>query len=191
MSYNNNDRIPWANDLRRVDTGLSEWMAPPAVVRQARRDYLRAMLWMQECRLYPWSQQARGARKYLSAAYLKRHLGILQREQAMNEPCFVDVLRADHQVNIRYFSKDGSRCLVIDRQSQRRMATYDYYDQRRLHTQDLGACAVVFQLNYDLPDERWKIAAFIQRLPGGWDSAALAEYLDWMPNNSGFVGRDN
>lgn len=185
------DRIPWANDLRRVDSGLPEWMAPMAVVRAARRDYLRALSWMQERRLYPQQQQAKGARYYMSGAYLKRYQAVLQREQATSDPYFVDVLRADHQVAIRHFSSDGGKCLAIDRQSQRRMATYDYYDQRRLQTQDLGECTLVYQLAYSLQDERWKLNTFIQRLPEGWDSASMRDYLSWMLDSMPFVGRDS
>jgi hypothetical protein len=71
------------------------------------------------------------------------------------------------------------------------MATYDYFEQRRLQTQDLGACTLVYQLEYSVEDERWKISAYIQRLPEGWDSASMRDYLAWMPDGSPYVGRDS
>ena len=146
---------------------------------------------MQENRLSHWLHQAKAAPRYLSHQQLKHCYKVLRSEQLGNAPCCVDVLRADHHVSIRHFSEDGGRCLVIDQQSHRRMATYDYTSQTRLHTQDLGDCTLVYQMHYDLGDHHWKIAAFIQQMPTGWDHPSVSRLLEWMPDTPRRMGRDN
>jgi uncharacterized protein (DUF427 family) len=94
---------------------------------------------------------------YLSGKQLQRHQTIVQQYRIAAEPQIVSVLRADHRVYVRHFSEDAERCLVIDQQTQRRMATYDYERQSRLHTQDLGESTLVVEMLYDLRNRRWKI----------------------------------
>lgn len=177
MALNSSNPVPWLHKLRRVNAGAAhkaEWMAPDEVVAQVRADYLAAVHWLQETMLRPaevWSIQAE---RYLTGPYLKRYQDWC-RQRLQSEPRFLGILRADHQVQVRHFSDDGVRCLVIDVQTQRRMATYDVRAQKRLHTQDLGSYAAVYQLRYDTAGKRWKLEAFIQDLPAGWTSANPAE----------------
>ncbi|NWG15598.1 MAG: hypothetical protein HXY41_03105 [Chloroflexi bacterium] len=137
-------------------------MAPEEVVAQVCAHYLEIVQWMQE-RMIKGSPRCPGDEAfYLAGAYLK-HARILY-----SQGRFAGVLRADHQVQVRYFSEDGRRCLVIDHQTQRRMATYDRRAGVRLHTQDLGDGMMIFQMVYDSNLHRWKLEAFIQELPPGW-----------------------
>ncbi len=194
MSLNGNNRVPWSDKLRRVRAGVpnrAEWMAPDPVVDQVRHDYLMALDWLQDSALHAWSQQRRHAALFLSDSFLKQYLGILRRYETARTPRCIAVLRADHQVMVRRFSEDGEQCLIIDQQLQRRMATYDYDSRTRLHTQDLGNCAVVYQMAYDKKRQRWQIAAFIQRLPLGWGNPRVNRHLDVLADLPASFGRDS
>lgn len=165
-ALNNSESIPWVRQLRRLHAGAArkaEWMAPEEVVAQVRAHYLETLQWMQSLEMLESPRQPGDDACYLDGACLKRFRALCGQGQAR----FAGVLRADHQVQVRYFSEDGRRCLVIDRQTQRRMATYDRRTGVRLHTQDLGDGAVVYQMVYDGRARRWKIETFIQELPSG------------------------
>ena len=194
MSLDNRGRVPWSDQLHRIHAGVphkAEWMAPQAVLRRVRSDYLAASDWMQESVLRGWSYQWSKAAHYLADGYLKQYRKVLQhRHHAAGTLC-VGVLRADHRVTVRHFSEDGKRCFVIDHQMQRRMATYDYTSQTRLHTQDMGDCAVVFQMTFDEQEQQWKIAAFVQQLPQGWDSPKLMPHIEVLAKLPRAAGRDN
>jgi hypothetical protein len=99
----------------------------------------------------------------------------------------VGVLRAHHQISVRRFSDDGLSCLLIDRQSERRMATYDYWTKQRIHTQDLGSSALVFRMQFDRYTGRWKVDEFIQQLPIGWETlpGATLRLMDALPEAAG------
>ncbi|NWF68179.1 MAG: hypothetical protein HXY40_03760 [Chloroflexi bacterium] len=166
-------QVPWEARLLRVHAGVAgkaEWMAPEKVVEEVRRDYLAAVNWLQESVLGQWMPQWNAAPTFLSGAFLRRYQMILMDYRTNGQPRCVGILRADHFVEVRHFSEDGQRCLVIDRQSVRRMATYDARTHTRLHTQDLGDGTLVYQMVYDSGTRRWKIENFIQELPTGWGS---------------------
>ena len=188
-------QVPWIGKMRRVQAGNAngaEWMAPDEVVEQVRADYLAAIQWLQNSQLASWAHQWSGASLHLSGMLLKRHQQILMQYRSGSMPRFVGVLRADHRVEVRHFSDDGERCVVIDHQADRRMATYDPHTQERVMTQDLGAGAVVYQMRYDATDRRWKLEAFVQELPHGWGSGKAVRRLrefSAMPTHT--VGRDN
>jgi hypothetical protein len=190
MSLNGKNRVPWSNKLRRLHVSVPEWMAPAPVVKQVRNDYLGALDWLQASALKSFSHQSAAAPLYLSGRQLRRHRTIIQQYQNIAPPQVVAVLRADHRVYVRRFSEDGERCLVIDQQTQRRMATYDYERQSRLHTQDLGDSTLVYEMVYDLNARRWKIDSFIQQLPAGWDSPSVIRHLEWMAEAPPHTGRD-
>ncbi|MDX1993783.1 MAG: hypothetical protein SF029_15450, partial [bacterium] len=101
------------------------------------------------------------------------------------------ILRCIHQVEVRHFSEDGERCLVIDRQTSRRMATYDYLNRSRVTTQDLGDGTVVYEMVYDKQGQRWKVNAFIQELPLGWESASKRKRIRLHSVLPPTIGRDN
>jgi hypothetical protein len=194
MSFNGTGQVPWANKLKRVHAGVArkaEWIAPDDVVAQARIDYLAAVNWLQESMLSSWEQRWENAPAYLSGKYLKRYQTILNHYRVSGNPFCVGVMRADQQVTVRHFSEDGQRCLIIDRQSQRRMATYDYFKQTRISTQDLGSGIVVYQMLYDQNARRWKIENFIQELPTGWDDYRKSQRIRTLSALPTVIGRDH
>lgn len=178
--------------MRRIRAGVAskaEWMAPDDVVDCVREDYLAAVRWMGDNMLASWPHQWSGALNYLSGPYLKRfRMGtpFLSGERSRA----VGILRADHQVTVRCFSEDGESCLVIDHQSQRRMATYDARTHERVMTQDLGDGALVYGMRYDVESGRWKIHDFIQELPPGWGEQPRGRIRE-MTALPSTLGRDN
>jgi hypothetical protein len=192
MFIGNAGQVPWSKRLHRVHAGVAgkaEWMAPEKVIQEVSRDYLSAMRWLQESVLGHWSHQWSSAPSFLSGTYLKRYQAILMDYRGRGVPRCLGVLRADHHIEVRHFSEDGERCLVVDHQVGRRMATYDSRTLTRLHTQDLGDSAVVYQMVYDAEASRWKIENFVQELPLGWGShARRIRLLSALPET---VGRDN
>ncbi len=194
MSMYGKSRVPWAAQLRRLHAGVSEkaeWMAPDTVIQQVRSDYLLALDWLHDSALKNWTHRWTYAPLYLSGAYLKAHQLNLQQQRQITGFRGEGVLRADHNVDIRYFSEDGERCLVVDSQTQRRMATYDPVTRARLHTQDLGDCAVVYRMNYDTRSQRWKIESFVQQLPSGWGNPKIARKIKVLGELTDLAGRDN
>lgn len=166
-------------------------MTPEAVVNQVRSDYLTAINWLHNSPLLERSRQWAMSVVYLDGAFLKRYQRIVVLNQSAAEPSVLNVLRADHQVQVRHFSEDGGRCLVIDTQTQRRMATYHAQSRERLHTQDLGECSQVYQMVYDTAGRRWKIASFIQELPGGWNPLRSTRHIHLLSSLATSSGRDN
>jgi hypothetical protein len=155
------------------------------VVNQVRLEYLAAVEWLH---VNAWSRSSSDAAHYLAGTYLKQYQLLRQKRGGSNMLPYVGVLRADHRVIVRHFSEDGRRCLVIDHQVQRRMATYERKTRTRLHTQDMGDCALVYQMIYDNGNRHWKIAAFIQQLPQGWRSSQQIDLVTDLPSAA---GRDN
>lgn len=194
MAFNETGQVPWANKLKRIHAGVAhkaEWMAPDDVVAQVRVDYLGALGWLQDSTLNSWSQRWDGAPLYLTGKYLVRYQKILNHYRLSGAPFCVGILRADHQVQVRHFSEDGQRCLVVDRQTQRRMATYDYFHHTRIHTQDMGDGVVVYQMMYDQDVHRWKIENYIQELPTGWGDHRKSQHIHMLSALPTVIGRDN
>lgn len=194
LSLSGKGQVPWSNKLRRVNAGVArkaEWMAPDDVIQQVGSDYLAAIRWLQESAMLSWSQQSAGAAVYLTGDALQRQQKLLAQYRRSRAPYCLGVLRCDHQIEVRLFSEEGERCLVVDCQSQRRMATYDHQSQRRLHTQDLGDGAVVYQMLYDNNTKRWKIEKFIQELPLGWTHHKTSRRIQLLSVLPTVVGRDN
>ena len=194
ISLHGRSRVPWSTKLQRIHAGVfqkAEWMAPDTVLFQVRSDYLGALQWLHDSALKDWSHQLSYAPLYLSGSFLKRHQRLLKQNASSRGPHCIGILRADHQVEVRYFSEDGERCLVIDSQTQRRMATYDLASRERLHTQDLGSCTMVYQMVYDTRTRRWKIDSFIQELPLGWGNPKLVRHIKVQAELPTPAGRDN
>ncbi len=190
MALNNSGRIPWGGKMRRLNAGVAhqaEWMAPDAVVQQVRAQYLDAINWLHESALLSWAQQWSAASDYLAGNYLKRYRNLLLTQRESKTVQFSGVLRADHVVEARSFSETGATCLIVDHQSQRRMATYNRRTQQRLHTQDLGDGALVFVMLYDAKESRWKIGSFVQELPIDWRARPTIQEAT-LP---GAIGRDD
>lgn len=189
MSVNNAGQIPWRDKMRRLRAGAAqkpEWMAPDDVVQQVRAHYLDATHWLNDSMLMSWAQQWAGAPQHLSGSFLKRFRNLLLTQRDAKGTQLTGVLRADHTIEVREFSENGGFCLVIDQQTERRMATYNRKNHQRLHTQDLGDGVVVYAMLYDAADGRWKIGGFLQELPMDWRAHATTQF----PHVPGNIGRD-
>ncbi len=190
ITLNSSNPVPWFHKLRRLNAGAAhkaEWMAPDEVTAQVHADYLAAIHWLQESSFHSVEALLPQAAHYLTGSCLKRHQDWC-RQYRSAPPRFWGVLRADHQIQVRHFSDDGARCLVVDRQTQRRMATYDLRTQKRLHTQDLGSYTAIYQLKYDMQAKRWKLETLIQELPAGWERAQSPQRViisTSLPQSSG------
>jgi len=164
MTVNNTGSLPWHDRMRRLD---SEWLAPQDVLTQVRSHYLEVVEWMHNSLLTRSARLWSMSGSYLSGAYWQRCQDFL-RDQ-VKYPRTLGVIRADHRLDVRYFSRTGAVCHVIDYQIGRRMASYEPTHMTRIGTQDLGDGADVYLMRYDARDRRWKIDAFVQELSMTWN----------------------
>ncbi len=163
--------------LQRLHPGVAnraEWMAPRETVERVQADYLAAQGWALETILTSYPVYLRELPRYFTGAALAEQVRAVAGTLQQHGPRFVGVLRAHHQLQVRRFSEDGLSCCLLDHQSERRMATYDYWTKRRLHTQDLGSGVYVYLMVFDPITARWKIARLIQQLPADWESGGRA-----------------
>ena len=191
-SRSSSEQVPWGGEMRRVRAGKAakraEWMAPDQVVHEVRQNFLESITWLHESGLPIFEPQWASPQFFLTGAALRQHDQLLNQYRAdARIQKFTGVLRMHHQLLVRRFSKDGRRCLVVDCQTERRMATYDVRRQTRLHTQDLGSGAVVYRMAYHARDQRWKIEALVQELPAAWGkrSDPPIDEIQFMPPASG------
>lgn len=194
MAMHSRGQVPWLDKMRRINAGVAqkqEWMAPDEVVDKVRSDYLTANRWLTDNVLASWQQQWMLAPYYMSGLYLKRFQTLVTQYRAGRMPRAIGVLRADHQVTVRSFSEDGERCVVVDRQTLRRMATYDARTRERVMTQDLGDGVVVYRMRFDAADGRWKLDEFVQELPAGWGRPSNRVRIREFAAQPTPIGRDN
>jgi hypothetical protein len=186
LSLSASETVPWGGRLKRLHAGVArkaEWMAPDDVVSRVVQDYLDILDWLSSSALNPLPSSAE---MYLTGQALHRYLELTKPGKVQR---FAGVLTAQHDVQVRHFSEDGSECLVIDCQTQRRMLTYNLREWRLLHGQDLEDGTVVYRMVYDSVARRWKISSFIQELPTGWQAQqSTVRLLATLPIT---VGRDN
>lgn len=164
-------QVIWSDKLRRASISLQrpiEITAPDYVVQQVRNDYLMAMRWLKESAFHDWSDQWYAAPAFLEGYHLQRHLKILSHYRQVGFPPYRDILHANHALEVRQFADDGERCLVVDHQTHRSIATFDYWSFEPCLSQALEDAALVYQMVYDRGSHRWKIEQFIQELPHGW-----------------------
>ncbi len=182
--------IPWTNRLRRVHAGVSrkaEWVAPDDVVQQVSRDYLSAIEWLAGAAL---GDELHRAPHYLTGRFLTRFQTIINYQFNPNRLHFIGIVAARHHVQVRQFSEDGSRCLVVDCQTEQRIESRQLNDSGWSLAQDLGDAALVFQMCYDLKANHWKIESFIQELPAGWTNRADAGRVRLLSHLPTAIGRD-
>ena len=164
-------RTPWGDQMTRLNPGTSfdhaEWMAPGDVVQAVQRDYMSFYQYVAEKLPQGWLEYMRDLNEYLCEDLLREQRESLDTRLRHNRGRMIDILRANHSLQVRHFSDDGTRCIIIDHQTEQRMATYDYWSGNRLHTQDLGSTTYVYEMQYDLRAQKWKLARFIQVLPPG------------------------
>lgn len=158
--------VAWVNDLTRLNPGAgekAEWMAPPQVIETVIWDYGSAQEWLDTC-ADNWGRFAEGLERYTAGPYLnyqRRALASL----IDRRPRLAVTLSAAHRYSVRHFTPDGLRCLLIDCQTQRTLATAQYWTGQLIHSQRLDDTALVFQMAYDSASARWKIEKLIQELP--------------------------
>jgi hypothetical protein len=184
MVMNSRGQVPWCKQMRRVRTGITqkvEWMAPDAVVNQVRHDYLTTVRWMHDHGLSSPAYQMAYAEMYLSGEVLRDFRCRVKENAAERSVLFTGVLRGAHMLEIRRFSQDGEHCLLIDYQSQRRMATYDMRTHQRVLTQDMGDAVLVWSMQYDRAAKRWKQDRFVQELPAVWGKPRARQLLREEP----------
>ncbi len=182
--------IPWTNRLRRVHAGVShkaEWVAPDDVLCQVSSDYLGAVEWLTVAAL---GDQTHRAPQYLTGRFLTRFQTIINYQSTPHHIHFIGLVTARHHVQVRQFSEDGSRCLVVDCQTERRVESHHINDNGWSLAQDLGDGALVFQMCYDPGANRWKIESFIQELPAGWGNRADSGRVRLLSNLPTTIGRD-
>ncbi len=192
MNSHNARPLPWRDQMRRAAEPRTQeiaWLAPPEVIALTSAHYLHAIRWLYECeRLYIPNLLLSGATQVTTDDYF--HTLRQQISERVSAPTVYGVLRADHRVEVCGFNAAGDVCHLIDHQTDRRMATYHRTTHERLHTQNLGAGALVFRLRYVAQHERWKISRFIQTLPDHYiatrDDKLTFERLQQYP----FIGRD-
>ncbi|NJL92266.1 MAG: hypothetical protein HC915_00350 [Anaerolineae bacterium] len=143
------------------------WSAPPEVVEAVARDYLAFYRYASQRLPNGWLPYLRDLHLHLCDEMLRNQRNQLDERLRHDRGRVVDILRAHHRVEVRHFGADRHSCIVIDYQTDRRLATYDYWSGARLHTQDIGNAGLVFAMRYDDHSATWKIARYIQTLPQG------------------------
>lgn len=191
MAFNGRQPVPWIKQMRRIRAGVArkgEWMASDDVIEQVKTDYLAAVRFLHDHVLQ--ARACRQAAQYLSGSYLKRHETI-RANWRERQPVCLGVLRADHHLTVRHFSETGDTCLLVDQQTQRRMASYDAKTHTRITTQDLGDGVLVYRMVYDVAAGRWKIDEFIQELPTGWSKRRPSHRIRELSVMPPAIGRDH
>ena len=176
--------------MRRIFPGVSrkaEWVAPDEVVNQVRSDYLQTVEWLAGI---AQGIEPQRAPHYLLGRFLARFQAIVNYGSTGKRVHFAGILTMHHHVQVRQFSEDGSRCLVVDCQTERRMESRYASQHHWSLTQDLGDGAMVFQMCYDVTVKRWKIEAFIQELPPGWYDRADVGHVRYRSDIPTTIGRD-
>jgi hypothetical protein len=159
--------VPWIDQMTRLNPGVynrGEWMAPGPIVETVQRDYLAFYEYAAATLPKGWMAYLRNLDHYLSGDMLRLQRESLYLRLRHNRGRIVGIIRANHHLQVRHFSGDGMRCLVIDHQTEQRMATYDYWTSERLHTQDLGGMVYIYQMQFDQAAGRWKIDHLVQQM---------------------------
>lgn len=167
-----------------------EWIAPENIRQAVRRDYLLAMDWLPLSQTLSWTQQWNEAPRHFSGLYLRRHQEILKQYRVGRMPPYLGVLQCRHSPTVRHFSDDGLRCLVVDRQHERIIQTYNINTHRQVSTQVLEDASFVFEMAYDRHMRHWKVDRLIQQLPVGWQSAAASARPQRIKTLPSIIGRD-
>lgn len=180
--------VPWLHQMNRLNPGVvnkAEWMAPPQVLEAVKKDYIAFYTYATITLPQGWNTYLRDLNHYLCDEMLTSQRDSLDTRLRQDRGRVYDILRANHRLEVRHFSADGLSCVVVDYQTERRLATYEYWRKYRVHTQDIGSATLVYQMKYDQRAMRWKIATYIQTLPPGITQTASLEIQ--LPHT---VGKD-
>lgn len=190
VAFSGNKAVAWADKMRRVNDlfhGYPEWTAPDYVRQQVRADYLAAFE-----RLSGGAPPTPiEAAHYLSGPMLSM-LTHMQGRLHMAAP-FYEAISADHYVTVRGFTVDGERCLLIDRQVNRKIAVARLPYGTPWLVQAIDDGIVVYRMAYDRTLRRWKIEEYLHHIPLG--SAANDHlslyYASLFSPYASKIGREN
>jgi len=169
LAFSGTKHVAWADKMRRVNELLgsrAEWVAPEYVRQQARADYLEA---------FHQLTHAPTLTREVAGRYLSGTMLLFFREVMLyyrTDPRFFETLRADHYVMVRGFSADGERCLLFDRQTNRKVTLLRAKDLKPWLTQAIDDAVYVYRMAYDRSMRRWKIESFLYQIPLSADSDA-------------------
>lgn len=183
--FSQNDIVPWLDEMQRTrpkGAGYAEWLATEDIMQDVMQHYMEYIEFAQETLLTGWVRYYHGIRQYLAGDYLQLQLRNLEARLRVDNVRLIDILRANHDLRIRDFGDDGLTCLLLDYQTERRLATYHYWNKRRVHTQQLDDCICVYRMRYDRLNRRWKITEYIQELPAHHYPEALEGPIDTLDN---------
>ncbi len=189
------DVVPWLNHMRRVKQKGAfhpEWIAPEDIMQTVVEHYMQYIEFAQETLMSGWTKYYHGLSNYLSGDYLRLQTDNIDARLRKDDLRLIDILRANHEVRVRDFGNDGLSCLLLDFQTERRLATYHYWSKRRIHTQHLDDVICVYRMHFDQLNQRWKIADYIQELPSHYYIQALQGPIDTLDNAlPPILGRDD
>ncbi len=162
VAFSGTKHVAWADKMRRMSDLLgnrAEWTAPDYVRQQVRADYLDAFYQLTHAPML--TREA--AERYLSGTMLLffREVMLYYR----TDPRFFETLCADHYVMVRSFSEDGERCLLFDRQTNRKVTLLRDKDLKPWFTQAIDDAVYVYRMVYDRSLRRWKIESFLYQIP--------------------------
>ncbi len=159
--------VSWADKLQRVSSGTSraEWTAPEYVLQQVRNDYLMAVRWQRDSAFQPLEVQMNSATYYFTGEYLHHYQTLLGYHRRRHPPRYTDILQAQHSVQVRHFTSNGERCLLLDRQTERSVTTCNLMQSASPLRQALTDAVVVYQMQYERSQRRWKVERYVQEIP--------------------------
>lgn len=162
VAFSGTKHVAWADKMRRMSDlfgNRTEWTAPDYVRQQVRADYLEAFYQLTHAPTLTREDAAR----FLSGTMLLffREVMLYYR----TDPRFFETLRADHYVMVRGFSADGERCLLFDRQTNRKVTLLRVKDLKPWFTQAIDDAVYVYRMVYDRSLRRWKIESFLYQIP--------------------------
>src|SRR5690606_3209856 len=111
--------------------------------------YMQYIEFAQETLMSGWTKYYHDLSNYLSGDYLRLQADNIDARLRKDDLRLIDILRANHEVRVRDFGNDGLSCLLLDFQTERRLATYHYWSKRRIHTQHLDDVICVYRMRFD------------------------------------------
>jgi hypothetical protein len=194
LMFSDQKEVSWADKLQRLSSGTSyaEWTAPEYVLQQVRNDYLMAVRWQRDSAFQPLDVQLNSARSYFTGEHLQQYQQILGYHRRKHPSRFIEVLQAQHAVQVRHFTDKGESCLLVDRQTERTVITYNPVQNTAPLLQSLPDAMVVYQMKYERSQRRWKIERYIQEIPGAlWPPSGKSQKVKVETALPHFSGRDN
>jgi hypothetical protein len=194
LMFSDQKEVSWADKLQRLSSGTTyaEWTAPEYVLQQVRNDYLMAVRWQRESVFQTVDVQLHSASNYFTGEHLQQYQQILGYHRRKHPMRFIEILQAQHTVQVRNFTNKGESCLLVDRQTERMIITYNDLQNTRPMQQALPDAMVVYQMKYERSQRRWKIERYIQEIPGAlWPPSGKSQKVKVETALPHFSGRDN